>query len=49
MERGEARVRPATLELDKQCFLGRAAEVTSALKGAVRAANTLFFLEPMKM
>jgi len=44
VQRGEAGVGPATLELDEQGLLGRAGEVASPLEGAVRAAHTLLFL-----
>lgn len=48
MQRREAGVGPAALELYKQSFLGRAGEVARALEGAVGAAGTLFLLKDSK-
>ena len=44
VQRGEAGVGPAALELDKQGLLRWAGEVARSLEGAVRAAHTLLLL-----
>ena len=44
MQRGEARVGPAALELDEQGLLGRAGEVARALERAICAAHTFLLL-----
>lgn len=49
MQRREAGVGPAALELDKQSFLGRAGEVARAFERAVGATGTLFLLKDVKM
>lgn len=48
MQRREAGVGPAALELHKQCFLGRAGEVARAFERAVGATGTLFLLKEVK-
>lgn len=45
MQRREAGVGPAALELHEQGFFGRAGEVARTFEGAVGAARTLFLLE----
>lgn len=45
MQRREAGVRPAALELHEQGFFGRAGEVARTFEGAIGATRTLFLLE----
>lgn len=49
MQRWEAGVGPAALELHKQGFLGRAGEVARPFEGAVGATGALFLLKGVKM
>ena len=44
MQRGEAGVGPAALELDEQGLLGGAGEVSRALEGPVGTPHALFLL-----
>lgn len=48
MQRREAGVGPAALELHEQGFFGRAGEVPRTFEGAVSATRTLFLLEEKK-
>ena len=48
VQRGEAGVWPAALELDEQCLLGGAGEVSRALEGPVGTAHTLLLLGEKK-
>lgn len=48
MQRREAGVGPAALELHEQGFFGWAGEVTRTLEGAVSATRALFLLEEKK-